>query len=214
MTALLFWIAPGLDLAASSLFYRPGQGFYLRNSAYAQAWYEGIPLLRSWLVLPGSLLLLALWAARRRLPLGITLRALLLFLLTLGLGWALLVNELVKNHSGRARPRDVSEFGGDRVFTPAFVPADQCEKNCSFVSGHTAFVFSGFALALVARRRRAAILLVCVAGTLAGLGRVMQGAHFLSDVVFSGVFMFAVAWLLHRALYREGSFVASAGLVD
>lgn len=154
-------------------------------------------------MLPGLIALLVVWAVRRRPPLGVSARGVLLFLLTLGLGWGLLVNEVSKNHSGRARPRNVAEFGGDRVFTPAFVPADQCERNCSFVSGHTAFVFSGFALALLARRRTAAILAVSAAGALAGVARMMQGAHYLSDVVFSGVFMFAVAWLLHRALYRE-----------
>jgi lipid A 4'-phosphatase len=104
---------------------------------------------------------------------------------------------------GRARPDEVTHFGGARTFTPAFVPADQCESNCSFVSGHAAFVFGGFAVALVARRRRATTLLVAVLGGLAGLGRMLQGAHFLSDIVFAGVFMYAVAWLLHRALYRD-----------
>lgn len=39
-------------------------------------------------------------------------------------------------------------------------------------------------------------------GAGAGLARMMAGARFLSDVVFAGVFMFAVAWGLHRWLYR------------
>jgi lipid A 4'-phosphatase len=201
--AAAFAFAPGIDLAAAALFYREGAGFHLAHSAYARAWYVGIPLVRTWLVAPAIAVLLATWLVRRRLPFGIAPRALALFLLTLVLGWGLLVNEALKNHVGRARPDEVTRFGGAHDFTPAFVPAHECERNCSFVSGHAAFVFAGFALALVARRRRAATLLVALLGALAGLGRMLQGAHFLSDVVFAGVFMYAVAWGLHRLLYRR-----------
>ena len=51
--------------------------------------------------------------------------------LLLGPGWV--VNEALKNHWGRARPEQVSDFGGAQRFTPALQPADQCVKNCSFV---------------------------------------------------------------------------------
>jgi lipid A 4'-phosphatase len=201
--AVLFVWAPGIDLAASALVYREGEGFHLARSAYARAWYVGIPWLRTWLVAPGAAALLLIWAVRRKLPCGIRPRAFVLVLATLVLGWGLLVNEALKNHVGRARPDQVTRFGGTRDFTPAFVPADQCERNCSFVSGHAAFVFGGFALALMARRRRAATLLVALVGAMAGIGRMLQGAHWLSDIVFGGVLMYAVAWLLHRALFRD-----------
>jgi lipid A 4'-phosphatase len=209
--ALAFVAAPGIDLAAAALFYREGEGFHLANSAYARAWYVGIPLVRMWLVWPGAAALIAIGLVRRRLPFGIAPRALALVLATLVLGWGLLVNEALKNHVGRARPDEVTRFGGARAFTPAFAPADECDRNCSFVSGHAAFVFAGFAPALLARRRRAAVLGVAVLGALAGLGRMLQGAHFASDVVFAGVLMYAVAWLLHRVLYRHELRAAPAG---
>jgi lipid A 4'-phosphatase len=195
--------APGIDLAAAALWYREGEGFHLARSAYARAWYVGIPLVRTWLIAPGAAALLAIWLVRRRLPFGIAPRALALVLLTIVLGWGMLVNGALKNHVGRARPDEVTRFGGAQAFTPAFVPADECARNCSFVSGHAAFVFAGFAPALLARRRRAATLAVALLGGMAGLGRMLQGAHFLSDVVFAGVFMYAVAWSLHRILYRD-----------
>jgi lipid A 4'-phosphatase len=199
----MFVLAPGIDLATAGLFYREGDGFHLAKSAYARAWYVGIPLVRTWVIAPGAAALLAVWLVRRRLPFGIAPRAFALVVLTVVLGWGLLVNEALKNHVGRARPDEVTRFGGERAFTPAFVPADQCEKNCSFVSGHASFVFAGFAPALLARRRRAATLMVALLGGLAGLGRMLQGAHFLSDVVFAGVFMYAVAWCVYRILYRD-----------
>lgn len=197
---LAFALVPGLDLAIESLFYDPDRGFWLADSAYARFWYEGIPLVRNWVVVPLGVLGLVWLGLRRRLPFGIPPRAFLLVVLTLALGSGVLVNEVFKNHWGRARPEDVTAFGGDRAFTPAFVPADQCDRNCSWVSGHPSFVFAGFSVALLARRRRLAVAAVAVLGAMAGLGRMMQGAHFPSDVVFSGVFMYLVAWGLWRWL--------------
>lgn len=203
-TAVAFTLWPGLDLRAAALFWRPEAGFFLADSAYAELWYHGVTLVRNWVVYPAAAILLGWWVVRRRLPLGIPPRAAVLVAGTLAVGSGLLVNAGLKEHWGRARPRDVARFGGERAFTPAFVPADQCADNCSFVSGHSSFVFAFFSLALLARRRARAIALVAVLGAGAGLGRVMQGAHFASDVVFSGVFLFLVAWGLHRLLYRGG----------
>jgi membrane-associated phospholipid phosphatase len=35
-----------------------------------------------------------------------------------------------------------------------------------------------------------------------GLLRIGSGAHFFTDVVFAGVFMFLVVWTLHGLIYR------------
>jgi lipid A 4'-phosphatase len=115
----------------------------------------------------------------------------------------LVVNAVFKEHWGRARPRDITEFGGTRTFTPAFVISDQCERNCSFVSGHASLPFAFAALGFLLRRRRWAIYAGAAAfGGLVGFGRIVQGAHFLSDVVFSGVFVFLVAYLLAHYVFR------------
>ena len=37
--------------------------------------------------------------------------------------------------------------------------------------------------------------------TVGGL-RVVMGAHFFTDVIFAGVFMFLLVWLLHGLIYR------------
>lgn len=202
LAAIVFTAFPEVDLWAASLFWRPEAGFWTGDSLYAQFWYVGITRFRNLVVIPASVGLLILWAVRRRLPFGIPPRAFLLVLGTLAIGSGLVVNEALKNHWDRARPRDVEPFGGEAEFTPALVPAEECEDNCSFVSGHASFVFVGYALALLARRRRAAIAAVTVLGALAGLGRMMQGGHFLSDIVFAGIVLFGVAWTLHRALFR------------
>jgi lipid A 4'-phosphatase len=126
-------------------------------------------------------------------------------LAALAVGPGLVVNLGFKDHWGRARPRDVSEFSGERSFTPALQPTDQCERNCSFVAGHPSVVFwlavLGFAAA--ARRRRNRIFAAAaVLGLVAGFGRIVQGGHFLSDVVFSGIAVFAVIWVLATYVFR------------
>lgn len=205
LAAIVFTVFPGIDLWAAARFWRPDAGFWTGDSLYAQFWYEGITRFRNVVVIPGCLILLIVWGVRRELPFGIPARGFLLVLGTLAIGSGLVVNEALKNHWDRARPRDVERFGGEAEFTPALVPADGCEDNCSFVSGHASFVFAGYALAILARRRKAAIAAVTVLGAMAGLGRMMQGGHFLSDIVFAGIVMFGVAWALHRALFRGGA---------
>jgi lipid A 4'-phosphatase len=122
-----------------------------------------------------------------------------LLLIVLAIGPGLIVNGILKEHWGRARPRDVTQFGGTRSFTPALVIADQCERNCSFSAGHPS---AGFALAalgyayLSRRRRRGAILAATGFGLLIGFARVAAGAHFLSDVLFSGLIVIGLAVVL------------------
>jgi lipid A 4'-phosphatase len=133
----------------------------------------------------------------------LSIRAIIFLLATLAVGPGLVVNAVFKDHWGRARPRDVAEYGGTREFTPAFVVSDECDANCSFVSGHASIPFAFAALGLVWRRRRRLIYGgAAVFGGLVGLGRIAQGAHFLSDVIFSGILVFAVAYLLARYVFR------------
>jgi len=66
------------------------------------------------------------------------LRIWLFAFLSFALGPGLLVNGILKNYWGRARPQSVHEFGGTADFTPPVLPADQCARNCSFVSGEAA----------------------------------------------------------------------------
>ena len=39
-------------------------------------------------------------------------------------------------------------------------------------------------------------------GAAAGLQRISGGAHFFSDVAFSGVFTFSIIWTVHGLIYR------------
>ena len=195
---LAFWQMPAIDLWFSGLFWRPGEGFFLADLAPVQ-WsyaifrdipYVLVPLL-AWLFLASWL-----WARRSEVALR---RGLLFLFLVMAIGPGLLVNEVFKAESGRARPATVQQFEGTRQFTPAFEPSDQCSSNCSFVSGHAAMGFFFLAFAWVLRDRRWLYWGAAI-GLLVGLGRMMQGAHFLSDVLFGYPVVYLTALLLARPL--------------
>jgi lipid A 4'-phosphatase len=123
----------------------------------------------------------------------------------LAAGPGLVANVVFKDHWGRARPHEVVEFGGKKAFTPAVFPADQCDTNCSFVSGEAASMFLPFyALGLLVPQRAALLLIAgTVCGLTAGLLRVSQGAHFLSDVIFAGIFMALSVVVVHLVVFRR-----------
>jgi lipid A 4'-phosphatase len=205
LVTALFLLFPGIDLWAAGLFWRPGAGFFLSHALPVRAVYLGLPYLVGAVVVGvPALYLVSLWRGR---PLWrIDGRACVFLLLALALGPGLVVNTLLKDHWGRARPAQVEEFGGTAHFTPAPLPADQCGHNCSFPAGHPAmgFYLVSFALLVPERkRRRAAIAGAIAVGAAFGLARMAQGGHFLSDVVFSGFIVSGLSWLLYRLIVAD-----------
>ncbi len=202
LAAFLFVLFPGIDLAFSALFHRPGEGFFLRYTIPVYGLYKAVPLITYGTILGvigGFAALLSPRLARWRINPHIAAY----LLLSLALGPGLIANTVLKDNMGRARPSQISEFGGKAAFTPALIPADQCKRNCSFVSGHATLGFFVVSFAFLVGRRRDrhwAIAGALALGAVIGLGRIIQGAHFLSDVVFSGLLAYGVAWALHRWL--------------
>src|SRR4029077_7885421 len=76
-------------------------------------------------------------------------------------------------------------------------------------------VFAPFyAVAAIAPQWTAPLVVAgTVAGLAAGIVRIAQGAHFLSDVVFAGLFMGLMAIVLHRVMFAPpGSWLAGSRL--
>ena len=204
VAAIVFSAFPDIDLWMSGLFYRPDGGFYLKDAWWAVAIYDSIPIIAI-TVGVGSLLFLIGNLARKRQVGPLSNRFLLFMLAALAVGPGLVVNAGFKDNWGRARPRDVTEFSGEKQFTPALQPTDQCERNCSFVAGHPSVVFwlAALGFAVAARKRRNRVFAAAAAlGLVAGFGRIVQGGHFLSDVIFSGLSVFAVVWVLATFVFK------------
>ncbi len=201
-TALLFIFYPKIDLIVSGYFYKDG-AFYLANNPLVQFSYHYAPFITFAIGLISLIMLIVDFIAKRDL-LGVRKRVWAYLLLVLLLAPGLLVNLILKDHLGRARPKEVLQFGGDKHFSPAFIPANECRINCSFPSGHSAGAFYLIALALLAKRRRFFWLtLATLFGVLVSIGRIVQGGHFLSDTIFSFFFVFFISWILYRLFFPK-----------
>jgi lipid A 4'-phosphatase len=186
----------------SRLFYLEPRHFLLNGSGLGDALRLGFKLL-TWSagMLAAAGIVLALVKGRRLLDQSLGLWVFLGLVLITGPG--LLANTLLKDHWARPRPLYVVEFGGPEQFTPVLARSGQCARNCSFISGEASATFAlGFAAAMLARRRRAALMGAAVAaGALIGLIRIGEGGHFLSDVVFAGVLMALDVALMHWLVF-------------
>lgn len=196
---------PGIDLWASALFYRLRYPFFLGDWPPFRLLHQGLPLFIIALLVAGSTALLATLVFRRPF-LGVDSQAALFLLVSLAIGPGLVVNVVFKDHWGRARPAQIVQFGGDKQFTPAFVPSAQCDRNCSFPAGDPAVGFYLVSAAFLlpgAGWRRAGIAGALGLGGLLGLARLAQGGHFLSDIVASGFLVYATSWIAHLLLVRQ-----------
>ena len=180
LALITFFFLPQIDLETSRLFYVSGRGFVLADWPPVVFLYLMVPWI-TWSIL-ALVATAAIWLFLVGRPIWRLDRKALTFLVaSTALGPGLLVNTILKEHRGRARPTQIEAFGGSRQFTPAPLPAAECSSNCAFVSGHAALGFSLIAFAFLlpppGGLRRGAVATVLVIGAVIGLA---QGAHFLS----------------------------------
>ncbi|MDL2400376.1 phosphatase PAP2 family protein [Rhizobium mayense] len=120
-------------------------------------------------------------------------------LLSLAIGCGLIVNLMLKEYSGRPRPRDTNLFGGALDFAQAGSFAGKCLRNCSFISGEASS--AGWLLCLILllppRWRLPLGVPLAVVSIMMPTMRVLTGAHYLSDAVLgwlSSLVIFAAVW--------------------
>ncbi|MBT8342504.1 MAG: phosphatase PAP2 family protein [Desulfatitalea sp.] len=202
--ALVFVCFPTIDLWFAGFFSDPGTLFHQNNPWPIRVIYYSVEVL-SIVTVAALIILLSTVLIRRRPFWGLTAKGLAFLLLALALGPGLVVNEISKNVWGRARPVHIEQFGGKARFTPAFVFSDECQGNCAFVSGHASFGFYFVAFALYFRRHRHLWFALAIGyGGLIGFGRMYQGGHFLSDVIFSFYFVYFPVRMLYYAMFQRG----------
>jgi len=189
---LILAIFPSMDIVVSRLFFEENAGFFLAGAPWVEFAYRWSP----------RLVKLLFFAALASIFLGFSGRfrawlrpaAFLLAVIISGPGLGAM---LLKDHWHRARPVQIVEFGGEKRFTPYWQKTDQCGRNCSFISGHAAGAFSLMALAWVFPRRRKFWLAVGIGlGSAVGFTRLVQGGHFLSDIVMAGLLVYFTAQML------------------
>src|SRR5262245_29404707 len=191
--AVIVTAFPVIDLAVSRFFY-DGTSF-LRGQWWQDLQQKAL-LCFLWLSVGTVVALYAFNRLFKRKLCGIDGRRTLFVILVLIIGPGLIVNLTLKDNFGRARPRNIVEFGGTKHFTPAFTFSRECNTNCSFSSGDAAGAFFSIALALALSQRRRVFALALALGVLVSIARISSGAHFFSDTVTSFFVMLIVSDVL------------------
>ncbi|HTQ84380.1 MAG TPA: phosphatase PAP2 family protein [Pseudolabrys sp.] len=207
VVGVVFGLFPQLDLRISRHFYE-----YVDAGHNAFAWRISPPAMLArdiglWigtlLIAPAvAALVIKLISPRRKLL--VSGRAIVFLIATMALGPGLLVNVVLKEHWGRPRPIDVTQFGGEQHFVPWWDPRGDCPGNCSFVSGDVSGAVWTIAPAALAPPQWRALAYGAALALGVGMGvlRVMAGGHFVTDAVFAGVFTFLIVWVVYALIYR------------
>lgn len=198
ISSLLLVAFSAVDIRISSLFF--DNGFYLADRGWTRLLHKGVGCF----IVLSMVSVIGIYVFNRyskRNLCAVDGRKVLYLFLVLILGAGLVVNVVLKDNFGRARPRNIEEFGGSRQFTPAFVVTSGCDSNCSFSSGDAAGAFFSMALALALSRKRAIAIAAVGFGVLVSFSRIASGAHFFSDAVVSFFVMLIVADVLYYYMF-------------
>ncbi len=206
LAALVPTLWTPLDLQAAAVFAGPQAALHAVGWWWVALINDYVPTVFRWCLVVALLG----WIATRLNPRWQAWRRPLIFVVVAGvLGPGAVVNWGFKDNWQRARPYQVEYFGGTQKFTRAAVMTDQCDANCSFVSGHVACGVFLISLGLVHRRRQRIWAVAGVAsGLVIGFARMADVAHWLSDVLWAFPITLAVSWLVWKALlalYRRPS---------
>ena len=214
ITAAGVWADVDLKVAAS--FFRPGDGWFLggREPWHWLYRYGTIPGI---VLSAGALILWGLSFVKARLaPWRSTA---LLIVLTSVIGAGLLVNTVLKPYWGRPRPDQTAAFGGLWEYRHVHQPGTP-GKGESFPCGHCTMGFV-FVSVVFAYRRSPRLALAggavgVILGGLLSAARIVQGAHYLLDTIWSlGVMLLTAQVLYYLVLQipaRENAAVRVAPL--
>lgn len=195
ISIIFITLGPTIDVHISNLFYVNQNQFIL------QSYYLATVIIRK-IILPFLVLylsvfpILSLFLPIKKIFFNINFKKTEVFFIFFSTLFNLLfvINFLLKNNWGRARPNDIFEFGGKENFTPWFKISDSCISNCSFVSGDASVGFSIIVL-FVVTKNKVFLWLALFFGSLFGLVRILEGGHFLSDVIIAGFLVFFLCYI-------------------
>lgn len=183
-------IFPEIDFKFSNLFYEKNGGFLVKHYLTGKEYFYEFIIRR--LILPVIVISILLFPIIIRFSNYLKNNFSYLFLKTKDILYiwlsatiiSFIVNSVLKNGWGRARPNDISLFDGNKNFTPWIEYSNECFENCSFVSGDSSVGFFIACLYFVTKKIYFFYISIFV-GFFFGLIRIAAGAHFLSDVVMA-----------------------------
>ena len=203
LTTPVFWLTD-LDFKAAAFFYHPSEEGNPWPWKDWWRWHFLYQYAYSFTIIVACSSLLAIVLTYFLPGLRSFRRPALYLLLAIALGPGLVVNLVFKDHWGRPRPAQISEFGGPHSYIPPLQMGHTGEK--SFTCGHCSVGFAFFALYFLARKRKAFYLaLTLIFGLTLGLTRMSAGGHFLSDILWSAYLVFFVDWLVYYGWYERSN---------
>lgn len=173
----------------------------LANSDAATKGLSALTMFILWMIIYLVItLLLQLWL-RTKTNRQIEQLLLVAVFASLAVWFALQVNGAMKEYWGRVRPYELNKAQSD--FTSWLHP-NGANGHKSFPSGHTMAGTTFIVLSwFVSETKRKYVWTMGIAyGAIMGLSRVIIGAHFMSDVVFS-FFLTALIYFVMRELYHH-----------
>jgi lipid A 4'-phosphatase len=197
---IIFWIT-SLDTTIESLFFSADHGWESGDQP-PWRWLYDYGTIPAQVIAYGALgVFLTTYFYRRVKPCRIAAIFLVLVMLA---GPGLLVNTIFKENWGRPRPLDLVQFSGEKEFLPVWVKGDAAGGQ-SFPSGHASMGFYWLTPFFVFRRtagKWATFFLVfgISYGLLMGITRMVQGAHFPSDILWSFGFVYLTGLVFSRLL--------------
>jgi lipid A 4'-phosphatase len=195
-------VGPSIDLYIGSLFYYGDKQFLIQSYYPVSIFFRKIllPLILIYVfVLPLVLWFLPLQKIYFGYKFSLSEIAYIWF--SGAVTMLLVVNVLLKNMWGRARPNDVSYFNGFQDFTPWYKISDACSSNCSFVSGDSSVGFFLIVFYFITKKK-VYLYLGLIFGSLLGFMRISAGGHFFSDIIFSQIVV-SVTILVSFVLYKK-----------
>jgi membrane-associated PAP2 superfamily phosphatase len=193
----------GLDIWIASLFYGEGGVWtYSKYPLWVFLYKHGPYFPFSIAIICFMIFLLSFFIRKLRPNRTKTIFALLLLLLAPGL-----IVQNLKITWGRPRPSETSNFGGKYEYRTPFSPNfkllwNKSECN-SFPSGHAAIGFYTLVLYFVLKRKKSLLALGLLYGGLMGIGRMIQGGHYFSDILASLFIVYITAKLLEIVFFRK-----------
>lgn len=201
----LFLVFPGIDILVSDVFYDNARHkFYFKDSKLVLALNTVMG------ELPRIMLVLLLAATLLKRYVGSgwlhhkPLKDVFLCLAIYAFSAGLLIDRIVKKCFLRPRPHHLSHYGGTEEFFGIFQGLSEGRYH-SFVSGHAAGWFGLVCLGLFFDRKHCGqwLYFSLITGLSAGLLRIMIGKHFLSDIIFAGLFVYTSGCLFSLVIQKS-----------
>ena len=187
-------IGGSIDIYISGLFYLGEQQFLLQSydvfTIIVRKFFLYLLIIYLF-ILPAFSLFMPI--SKIYLNFKFNLKEVIFIFFTILLNLVVVVNMMLKNLWGRARPNDTIEFGGLDIHTHWFKISNACETNCSFVSGDASVGFSIILLYFITKKQ-AFLWLALFSGFLLGITRILEGGHFFSDVLLAGLLIFILSF--------------------